>query len=344
VRWSLVVAALLLGACVSAPETFHCTGAASCGAQGLCEPDSYCAFSDSTCSSGYRYDPSAGEGLGGSCFVQPQWTLASPVSLRLSAIWGSGPNDVYAAGDCGTVLHNDGSGWKSPTSIPAGAQYAVGGSSSTDVWVVGYGASHYDGQAWADASPTQNTVLYGVVSRGPNDATAVGSGGAILQWDGSSWNTVSSGVTVNFAAIWSGGGDRWISGDQGTVLRWGGPGTSLSTETTPADLAQLSVFALWGPGSTPLYAVAGSGVLHYSSASSSWSDVPVPCPQASAAVGGTSARDVWVVGAGGYLLHYDGSGWSPTPGLTTQYLTAVWADAWNDVYVTGYNGAILHYH
>ena len=42
----------------------QCRGAAT---PGICEPTGFCAFGDATCPSGERYDPFAGDGLGGEC-------------------------------------------------------------------------------------------------------------------------------------------------------------------------------------------------------------------------------------------------------------------------------------
>jgi hypothetical protein len=37
--------------------------------------------------------------------------VASPTALALRSLWGTATNDVFAAGDGGTVLHFDGTAW-----------------------------------------------------------------------------------------------------------------------------------------------------------------------------------------------------------------------------------------
>ena len=56
----------------------------------------------------------------------------------LTRVWGRGPNDVYAAGFDGIVLHYDGRAW-SP--VPSGTTEGVGvfGVGQSDVFVVGGG-------------------------------------------------------------------------------------------------------------------------------------------------------------------------------------------------------------
>jgi hypothetical protein len=38
--------------------------------------------------------------------------MALPVSVEWRAIWGTGPSDVYLAGDRGVILHYDGAVWR----------------------------------------------------------------------------------------------------------------------------------------------------------------------------------------------------------------------------------------
>ena len=46
--------------------TFFCQTDSECGS-GQCESSGYCSFEDDSCDSGRRYEPKAGEGLGGTC-------------------------------------------------------------------------------------------------------------------------------------------------------------------------------------------------------------------------------------------------------------------------------------
>ena len=60
------------------------------------------------------------------------------------------------------------------------------------------------------------------------------------------------------------------------------------------------------------------------------------------AIWGTSSTDVFVVGAYGTILHYDGSTWSTMNSGFTFNLSAVWGSSSTDVFAFGTNG-ILHY-
>jgi len=71
-----------------------------------------------------------------------EWKLEPKVTDRtLRAVWGSSPNDVWAAGD-GVVVHYDGTAWSASYTVTTnrlGGRTSGGlwGSSSKDVWVIG---------------------------------------------------------------------------------------------------------------------------------------------------------------------------------------------------------------
>jgi hypothetical protein len=64
---------------------------------------------------------------------------------ELQAIWGSGPNDIYAVGQLGWVYHSNGTGVWTATLNPFGNNFglsAVWGSGATDVYLLGSGVLH----------------------------------------------------------------------------------------------------------------------------------------------------------------------------------------------------------
>jgi photosystem II stability/assembly factor-like uncharacterized protein len=66
-----------------------------------------------------------------------------------NAIFGLAANDIYAAGDGGTIFHYNGSAWSKIANIPTTTwhMYAIWASSPSDVYVMGYlgNLSHYNG-------------------------------------------------------------------------------------------------------------------------------------------------------------------------------------------------------
>jgi hypothetical protein len=55
----------------------------------------------------------------------------------LYAVWGSGPNEVWAVGGLGTVLHRNGATWSRVTTGTTNPLYAVWGSGPNDVCAMG---------------------------------------------------------------------------------------------------------------------------------------------------------------------------------------------------------------
>src|SRR5207253_2262610 len=61
------------------------------------------------------------------------------------------------------------------------------------------------------------------------------------------------------------------------------------------------------------------------------------------AVWGATGSDVFTVGDGGGIWHYDGTSWRAQTSGTTQDLYGVWGSGGTNVFVVGGGGAILHY-
>src|SRR5262249_28258975 len=122
----------------------------------------------------------------------------------------------------------------------SGGTGGIGGASSSDLWVVGFqfgDSRHNVILHWTSAggwetqtSPVPGPFLSDVWGTSPTDVWAVGNGGTILHYNGSSWGAVPSNSTSNLAAIWgSSPTDVWAVGYntvamQGTVLHYDGVG------------------------------------------------------------------------------------------------------------------------
>ncbi|HET7233242.1 MAG TPA: hypothetical protein VFJ16_24740, partial [Longimicrobium sp.] len=117
--------------------------------------------------------------------------MNSGVSIALHGVWGSGPNDVYAVGDGGTVLHYDGNpaqDW-APVATgvpPAGAVRDVWGSGPNDVFILandGLDLVQWNGTAWRtvlEYSPSAGVWMYTLWGTGPRNVYAAGDVGTIL--------------------------------------------------------------------------------------------------------------------------------------------------------------------
>jgi len=241
------------------------------------------------------------------CF--PVWNqVATPAgSNSFYAVAAFARNDAWAVGshydginDRPFAEHFDGSRW-TVVPVPApgsGATYlrGVNGSSSTDVWAVGYqttrsGAQqslieHYDGHAWSiipSPNPTSFAVyLSSIASAGPNNVWAAGyyldDAGVYRtlaeRWDGSSWTIVA---TPN-----AGNGDNALNG-----------------------LAATGSNDIWAVGywlSAP-GASSATLILHFNG--TAWSVVPSPSQGQTSSLSSVVALTDGTVWAAGF--YYDGT-------------------------------------
>jgi hypothetical protein len=162
----------------------------------------------------------------------------------LSGVWGTGADDVYAAGG-NEIWHYDGSSWQLMTVVNANALRRVWGSSATDVFAVGsnytpYGAEaavwNYDGTSWKFMPSDTEGVRWSVWGSGPNNVYAVGDesdAGLISHYNGIDWKTTHVADTPSLQGVWGssandiyavGGGARngFCCTGRGTILHFDG--------------------------------------------------------------------------------------------------------------------------
>ncbi len=295
------------------------------------------------------------DGCGGTC------TVASPV-------------EAWAVGDGPTALHWNGLTWASifPTTIPYSTAYdRVWASAADDVWAVGPGLWHWDGERWSLAS-------WEGISFAPRDVWgdasdnlyAVGNStvtglhgemrptGTILHWDGATWSIayrvsfedLIQGFPESYIGIsGSSASDIWATGTWRFtfyVQHWDGDAWSKPVYA-PSTIYWPS--RPWGTSGTDVWFTDGVRLFHWDG--TSWFDFPAG-PECSnvltsecsvSALWGSAAQDVWAVGAAGRIMHWDGRTWSRIQSGTTCDLAAVRGRSATDVWAVGDCGTILHW-
>jgi hypothetical protein len=256
-----------------------------------------------------------------------------------ATMWGTGRNDVYAVGGTG-AFHWDGKAW-SPADIPA-ATVLIGGSGPDDIYAASgvSGLSHRSGGTffdvgsfvageiaaiWGDASADTFVVGPGIFAPGDGEWFPMLSASPIATWGMGDdvFFTTRAGLTH--------------------VTKSGPPQTTqFSLVSPPAIMWGTSQNDLWGLASleTP---DDHKEVLRWNGTSwvsidTSWSQ-PDPSIKLSD-IGGTSPNDVWVVGT--IVSHWDGAHWSP-PEHPPSVLNGVWARSPTDVFAVGLGGRIQHW-
>lgn len=158
----------------------------------------------------------------------------------------------------------------------------------------------YDGTAWTvmidETTPGRLNDVWGASE---SDVFAVGSGGAILYYDGLVWMEMASGTTEDLIAVWGGSAnDVFAAGANGAVLRFDGQAwLTMGSETTK------TIHDVWGSSVNDVFAVGEGGtILHFDG--STWKPMPSPTENTLYAVWGAAPDDVFAVGEYGTICHY----------------------------------------
>ncbi len=195
------------------------------GAQGLCESDGFCAFPDPGCLSGERYEPNAGNGMGGQC--------VAPGAGVDAAIDGLPAPDAFVA--CGSVGMACCAGGNA--CVPNA--YCASGTCQQCVVDIAFGQTHgcaieHDGTVWCTGANDRGQLGTGVLGGVNenlwqqvrdssnaliNDATKIVAGSehtCVLRAGGQVWcwgknddgqigngSTISSGVPAATAATYT---------------------------------------------------------------------------------------------------------------------------------------------
>lgn len=146
------------------------------------------------------------------------WSVKTVASTAdVDAVWGSSSTDVWFAGS-GTVTHWNGTAFSS-TGF-GGALLSISGTGPQDVWVAGENANlhHWNGTAWTTVLPLSGTTtFFAVLAIAASDVwvTDFTSGKETVHWNGSKWTTqrTGSGIFNGLSAVatsdvWGAGGNR----------------------------------------------------------------------------------------------------------------------------------------
>ena len=131
------------------------------------------------------------------------WTIHPGIQAR--AIWARATNDVW--GGDKQLQHYDGARWSQAYAVaglPANPLItSISGTTTDDVWAVGYGgaaafALHWDGAAWTKLDlPSGAGQVNSVFAVSKTEAYAVSFTGGIFKWDGAIWSSMTLPVMPN---------------------------------------------------------------------------------------------------------------------------------------------------
>jgi hypothetical protein len=271
-------------------------------------------------------DGTAGTDTGGVSGGRWLWQSDVASGDELDAVWGSAPDDVWAGGHSGGLVHWDGAAWSTVDSATVSHIGGIWGAAADDVWAVaggigGAGAAnlvHWDGNAWSAVDAGTPDNLHGIWGSAADDVWAVGGSGVegvIVHYDGAAWSSFMTSPTYSLRAVaGSGPADVWavggrfgpFDGNDESILHFAAAGawTPVSSAAPGKEL-----LAVWSADGGSAWAMGGvDALVHWDGGS--WSAFADPSPDGVRAMWGSDPTRITAVGTNANILEGDGSSWS----------------------------------
>jgi hypothetical protein len=260
----------------------------------------------------------------------------------LADVWGSSANAIYAVGG-DSVLSYDGTKWTT-TSVGMSGLQTVWGISDSEI----YTAGNWVGSVCVDS--TMNEEGWECSRWAPvcfSQATC---------FEGGSWNRLPKFENTTIRRFWGNSGDALIAVG---AESWAVPETTMGTgyilhyrtilqydraawSTMVEGTTRGLFYGVWGSSANDVFAVGSGGAIFHYDGSD-WMEMTSGTTDTLFTVWGTSANDVFTVGSGGVILRLDGQSWAPMASGTTKAIYGVWGSSMNDVFAVGEDGTILHF-
>ncbi len=270
----------------------------------------------------------------------------------LYGVWGTGITNLYVAGDGGTVLRRDATGWKKLTTGYANDLQAVWGSSASDVYFVGTSGIilRYDGKTtWSKHTSGTAVQLEGVWGSNATDIYVVGEKGTVLRYYGGSWmkETVKSSTSTtgsDLHAVWgSSANNVFVVGDNGSVFRNDG---AMWDDMTKLTGTAKDLLGVWGTGANNVFVVGAEGKTMRWDGGTAWKGVASNATTDLNDVRVSSTISALAVGAVGTVLRYSKPGstgkWTPETNMFPNTIYGMWGTGVSDIYAVAAKGAVLH--
>jgi photosystem II stability/assembly factor-like uncharacterized protein len=229
------------------------------------------------------------------------------------------------------------------TGVPTGVTKNILGVAvldATHAWAVGAGGYvlFYDGTTWTEQQSNTTKDLSSVAIVDANNVWAAGKGGTVIYYNGTSWATQTTGNNLDLNGVhFTSVSDGWAVGKTGVVLHYNGTAWA-AMDTVAADLNK--VFAV---DANHVWAVGKGGLVVFYDGSG-WSTQTSGTTKDILSLYFNSANEGWAVGKIGLFLYYKDGNWSLDDNkLTTKDLYSIWFTAPDNAWVVGKTGTFLQY-
>lgn len=236
------------------------------------------------------------------------WTdMSAPTTQRLRAVWGSGPTNVFAVGQAGTIIRYNGTAWSTMSSPTTANLVGISGASANLIFAVGEDGSilRFDGTTWSVVVPPSGDFLTGIWMSSPTLGYATGSAG-VLKFNGTTWSTDPLYANVNgpLRAVWgSSANNVVVVGETGFMSRFDGTSWNALPRRTGNRLSIVT-----GSGSTA-FAIGDNVTVQQSGNTAT---VLTSAPELRS-VWAVDANTAFAVGHDGTIWRYNSGAWQLQP-------------------------------
>jgi hypothetical protein len=281
------------------------------------------------------------------------WTpMLTPTAKDLHCVWGFAPEDVYAAGQDGTILHYDGSEWaKVETGLDPLAGIGLNGAWGEDghLYLVGDKGTvlHLAGSEWKKEESLSTYNLHSIWGESLLDIHVGAAGGTMLRKIGGGWS--SEQVTLGSASLYAVHGldtnHLFAGGTKGVLVIHKGAKWEPKSSN---DAYERTVRVAWAFAEDDVWFAGEDGVLIHSE-NDKWMTFAATGPyyknHSFYAMWGEagSPNRAWAVGEKGAILHYDGTEWKDQASAPQEDITDVAGDAWTDAVAVGGDGLMMRF-
>jgi hypothetical protein len=282
----------------------------------------------------------------------PEWVRANAGSeVAFEAVHGTGPNDVWAVGDLGTITHFNGKTWTPAVPLTSVHLRAIAALATNDVWAFGDSgtALHFDGTSWNRAVVGSDKHLVAAVAAGPKDLWVLPDDvHYLLHWDGTSWTQIDATTKTGYGQCLGGNGPNnlWLMPSS----------TSSAYIVTPSGVAEIPLElsgdfncrAISAQSLIDAWFLEDDRVLHYDGRL-----FRPTAPQYEAlsatfyarGIFASAPNEAWVVGSGAGVYHVKGDNWiaSTPPSYGGGNLNAIWGAHTDNLWAAGAAGVVQHH-
>ena len=282
-------------------------------------------------------------------------TYASGTTERLTTVFGMSATTAWASSHEAENLllqWNAGSWQRRSEVLHQNTLYDMTAPiNNKEVWATGaLGAIIYSpdrGMTWRTLYAAPSGVLFSVVVTPQRHIWAAGSDGSlngvVAHYDGVRWQTHNTGFPVVLRRVAAATPRHaWAVGASRTILFTDSAGQSWTRQTIPGNVPAGDFMDVLAISDREAWVVGEGGVmLRTTNGGQTWVLQPSQTPRNLWSISMTPPNEIWIAGASGTILRYDGVNWTSTIGATVEPLNAISATPSSGVWSVGVNGTLL---